>query len=362
MPPKIKTPDGELTAPELRKLIRAHNILVTIKIPKGTDRLGLIKLIEGKGYKVDHKKKALIDAKKDRPRRPQVTLKNAVELTKPIPKTLLQKNKQLEKKEAKIVEDKKKERDIKKKAIDEERNRKKNDREKELKNKNISNNIGMKGQEKKVVDFYGKTDKTYKEPPVTKQPVKKKVEPKKTESMDFKIGDTYLFKIKTKEFEGIAIRINAKSVTMLLKWLNGNIIDKPIKKDDVIKRLGGTNYDEDLGETYTMSIEKKKPKKKVVKSDSERLTELMKKLGYKNLPYPGQILNSDKLKKLQEKQTALEESMKGKPLKEKISIKKEVDKAKKEKDKEQALLRKNPKKLSKDEQELLELINNMNMN
>ena len=85
MPPKMKVPEGELTAPELRKLIRAHNILVTIKIPKGTDRLGLIKLIEGKGYKVDHKKKAIIDSKADRPRRPQVTLKNAIELTKPKP-------------------------------------------------------------------------------------------------------------------------------------------------------------------------------------------------------------------------------------------------------------------------------------
>tara|TARA_R110002050_G_scaffold290889_1_gene444799 strand:+ start:48 stop:965 length:918 start_codon:yes stop_codon:yes gene_type:complete len=85
MPPKMKVPDGEMNATELRKLIRAHNILVTIKIPKGTDRLGLIKLIEGKGYKVDHKKKAIIDSKADRPRRPQVTLKNAIELTKPKP-------------------------------------------------------------------------------------------------------------------------------------------------------------------------------------------------------------------------------------------------------------------------------------
>ena len=47
MPPKT-TPAGELTAPELRKLIRAHNILSKITIPKGTDRQGLIKLIEKK--------------------------------------------------------------------------------------------------------------------------------------------------------------------------------------------------------------------------------------------------------------------------------------------------------------------------
>tara|TARA_R110002167_G_scaffold125833_2_gene306303 strand:+ start:13757 stop:14761 length:1005 start_codon:yes stop_codon:yes gene_type:complete len=85
MPPKIKVPDGELTSTELRKLIRGHNILVTIKIPKGTDRDGLIALIKSKGYKVDHKKKAIIDSKADRPRRPQVTLEKAKELTKPKP-------------------------------------------------------------------------------------------------------------------------------------------------------------------------------------------------------------------------------------------------------------------------------------
>ena len=85
MPPKIKVPDGELTSTELRKLIRAHNILVSIKIPKGTDRDGLIALIKSKGYKVDHKKKAIIDSKADRPRRPQVTLEKAKELTKPKP-------------------------------------------------------------------------------------------------------------------------------------------------------------------------------------------------------------------------------------------------------------------------------------
>lgn len=85
MPPKIKVPDGEMTSTELRKLIRGHNILVSIKIPKGTDRDGLIALIKSKGYKVDHKKKAIIDSKADRPRRPQVTLEKAKELTKPKP-------------------------------------------------------------------------------------------------------------------------------------------------------------------------------------------------------------------------------------------------------------------------------------
>ena len=50
----------QLTAPELRRLIKAHNKLVTIKIPVGTKKAGLIKLIEDNGYKVDHANKKII--------------------------------------------------------------------------------------------------------------------------------------------------------------------------------------------------------------------------------------------------------------------------------------------------------------
>ena len=83
MPPKKTTPAGELTAPELRKLIRAHNILSKITIPKGTDRQGLIKLIEKRKYVVNHVKKS-IDPKVSR-REGIITLKKAEELTKPKP-------------------------------------------------------------------------------------------------------------------------------------------------------------------------------------------------------------------------------------------------------------------------------------
>ena len=121
----VKTPKGELSGAELRKLIRAHNILVSIKIPKGTDREGLIKLIEDKGYKVDHKNKKIIDAKKDRPRRPKVTLNQAEELTKPKPKTELQKQKMMEAKAEKEEKKKKQERVIRKKAVEEEKKRQK---------------------------------------------------------------------------------------------------------------------------------------------------------------------------------------------------------------------------------------------
>tara|TARA_R110001592_G_scaffold90466_1_gene265955 strand:- start:423 stop:1136 length:714 start_codon:yes stop_codon:yes gene_type:complete len=99
MPPKKKVPEGEMTAPELRKLIRAHNKLTKITIPKGTDREGIIKIIEKNGYKVNHPKKRL-DAQVKRGK--QISMKKADEVL-PKPKT----------KEQKAVE--KKARDMKKK-------------------------------------------------------------------------------------------------------------------------------------------------------------------------------------------------------------------------------------------------------
>lgn len=98
----VKVPEGELKAPEIRRMIKAHNKLMGIEIPKGTDRSGLIKLIEKNGYKVDHKAKKLVPSVKMK-RKPTVKLPPA-----PAKKT----------KEEKEVA--KKERIIKKKAKDEE--------------------------------------------------------------------------------------------------------------------------------------------------------------------------------------------------------------------------------------------------
>ncbi len=130
MPPKKTTPAGELTAPELRKLIRAHNILSKITIPKGTDRNGLIKLIEGKNYKIDHKNKVIKPQVK---RGKQITLKNAEELTKPKPVSEAVKKQRAEKKKEKEKvkeEEKKKEIKIAKKEAVQEFKQKKKEAEK----------------------------------------------------------------------------------------------------------------------------------------------------------------------------------------------------------------------------------------
>ena len=52
MPYKSGKLKGQLTAAEIRKLIRAHNKLVSIKIPPKTDRDGLIALVQKHGYKI----------------------------------------------------------------------------------------------------------------------------------------------------------------------------------------------------------------------------------------------------------------------------------------------------------------------
>lgn len=82
-----------LSAPELRKLIRAHNELSKIKVPKGATAEDLVKLIEANGYKVNHEQKKLEQKVK---RGKQITLKQADQMF-PAPK----KKTQSEKDEAK---------------------------------------------------------------------------------------------------------------------------------------------------------------------------------------------------------------------------------------------------------------------
>lgn len=91
---------GQLKTTEIRKLIKAHNVLVSIKIPKGATRDDIIALVEKNGYVIDHDKQALIP-KVQMKRKPKVDMKKADEVL-PKPKSAE------EKAEAKKVRDKKK--------------------------------------------------------------------------------------------------------------------------------------------------------------------------------------------------------------------------------------------------------------
>ena len=76
---------GELTTAEIRKLIRAHNVLVSIKIPKGASRDDIIAVLKKNKYKVDHEGGALVPLVEMK-RRNKITMTKADEVL-PKPKT-----------------------------------------------------------------------------------------------------------------------------------------------------------------------------------------------------------------------------------------------------------------------------------
>jgi len=100
MPYKTGKMKGELTTPEIRKLIKAHNVLVSINIPKGAKREDIIALVKKNGYDIDHKKQALVP-KVEMKRRPKVDMKKAEKVTKPKPLTEEQKKKRQQAKQKK---------------------------------------------------------------------------------------------------------------------------------------------------------------------------------------------------------------------------------------------------------------------
>jgi len=80
MPYKTGALKGKLNATEIRTLIKAHNVLNTIKIPKGAKRDDLIKLVEGKGYSINHENQSISRKLK---KTQTITLEGAKKLTKP---------------------------------------------------------------------------------------------------------------------------------------------------------------------------------------------------------------------------------------------------------------------------------------
>ncbi len=99
MPYKSGKLKGELTAPELRRMIKEHNKLMSIKIPPKTDRDGLIKLINDNGYKVNHEAQKLVPSVQMK-RRPTIKLPPA-----PTPKTAEEKADAKKQKDKKKLED-----------------------------------------------------------------------------------------------------------------------------------------------------------------------------------------------------------------------------------------------------------------
>lgn len=91
MPYKTGKLKGELTTTEIRRLIKAHNVLVSIKIPAGSSRDDIIKIVSDRGYKIDHKNQKLKKTAK-------ATLPDSVDLPPP-PKKITKEERLKKKKE-----------------------------------------------------------------------------------------------------------------------------------------------------------------------------------------------------------------------------------------------------------------------
>lgn len=220
-----------LSKPELRKLIRAHNVLSKITIPKGASLDDMVKMVEKAGYKVNHEKKRL-DAKVKRGK--QITLKQAEEITKPKPKTALQKQKAEEKKEEKAVEQKKKERDIRKKAVAEEKKRQKKMPKKDIKDKTQSiSKVEKKKMPPKITAEQMKSIKVI-EPKKKKKIIKKSKTEPLTEAQQVKKTSDANVKNAQEEFQ--------KFFVGKLDFFDDKVRDKAIK-DGVIKSNGDLNLD-----------------------------------------------------------------------------------------------------------------------
>ena len=149
--------NGELTTAEIRKLIKAHNVAESIKIPKGATRQTIVQVLEKAGYVIEHKKAELRPVSKNKVKKLKIIDQKKVEQTKPKPKTELEKQKDMERKQKKELVEKKKVREIKKQAIQQQKEIKKKVpkvekkiiEKKDIKNKNISNSKAMKQSSKK---------------------------------------------------------------------------------------------------------------------------------------------------------------------------------------------------------------------
>lgn len=162
----------QLTSAELRRLIKAHNKLVSINIPVGTKKEGLIKLIEDNGYKVDHENKKIVPNNATRsnptvnlpPAPPRRTKEEVAEAKK-------ERRKKAEKKEEEAFETRKKKIETIKEAREKAKKKKEEtqqkitqsqkdlEKRKELKkiindNKNLLKSLEVRG--KNAFDFYNK--------------------------------------------------------------------------------------------------------------------------------------------------------------------------------------------------------------
>ena len=226
--------EKELTTPQIRKLIKAHNVLMSIKIPVGSSRQQILKILDDKGYMVNHIRKSIQRRYKNE-RKPNVTLTQADKILKKPEKTALQKQKAVEAKEKKEEIQKKKEREIKKEAV----------------KKAMINKPDVKKPVKKP---------PVKKPPVKKPPVKKPVKKEDEVRSKEKVGKP--------KFDPKKVQYTIKGQLALEDKKKGQVVKKPVKpslKDQLIAKDKKAISDEK--KAIQRRKEDKKPYKPIADSD-----------------------------------------------------------------------------------------------
>lgn len=225
--------NGELTTPEIRKLIRAHNILSAIKIPKGAKRKDIIDLLKNKGYMIDHEKAEMRPVSKGKVQKMKIINQKKVKEVLPKTKTKLEKLKAKEAKEEKLIEKKKEERKKKKEIISKaiQQDRKKMDRKKSFKQLPSKNN---KEEKKKMPPKITqeqlksiKVIKTKKEKEEEKKNKEKDDAAKKSKTFNF-LDQTFKFLDKDFTYESLIDWIDNEGfkITKMQKGNIENLIDR----------------------------------------------------------------------------------------------------------------------------------------
>lgn len=259
--------NGELNASELRRLIKKHNQLMSIKIPPKTNRDGLIKLIESNGYKINHTGQKLEPSVKMK-RKPIVKLPPA-----PAKKTAEEKAEAKKKKQSKAEKQEEEAFESRKKKIEAIKKLRKNKTQpkKEEPKKDIKDNLINTNIEKKTM--------------AKKKPVEKADSPNLDEEhkkLDKLINESN----------------NAKLKSLLGFGKDSKVFNVKLKNNKVTFtwRMQGT--DKPVNASYTFQLKKQsktQPKKEEPKKEEPKSNEVSKEV-FSSIKSPTDIINSAKIK------------------------------------------------------------------
>ena len=261
--------NGELTTAEIRTLVKAHNKLTNINIPKGAKRADILKIIDDKGYKVDHVGKSL----KPKPntektiKKKTIPLVTAKAVTAPKKKSAEQVQKAEEKKKVKAEEKKKSEKIIKKEAVKEFKQAKKS---------------AQKAPKKNVAPKKYKIDKS-KQPKTTPSKVSIKIKPS----------------LNTKKIVKKEVKKPIRKVLKPTQKPTGSAVVQPGKPEDLKiepkkkKVIKFTKKQEALRQKIIASNKKKEEEKKKEAPPIKEKIETPEEMFFRNLNFiEGQYLKS----------------------------------------------------------------------